>query len=129
MTKKERQQLFEKFGGCCAYCGCELLKGWHADHIKPIRRKFKYDRGKARLVHTGECRHPARETIENCHPACRSCNINKHSMTIEEFRGLLTGFIKSLNRDSTQYKVAKRYGLIQEIEKPVVFFFESFGNK
>ncbi|WP_460916053.1 hypothetical protein, partial [Spirosoma areae] len=33
--------------------------------------------------------------------------------------------VKSLNRDSTQYKIAKRYGFIEEIQKPVVFYFET----
>lgn len=61
-------------------------------------------------------------------PACASCNINKHSMSVEEFRKLVGGFITSLNRDSTQYKIAKRYGFIVEIEKPVVFYFETFPS-
>ena len=126
MTKKDRQTIFEKFGGHCAYCGCILQKGWHADHIKPIRRKFKYDRSKQKLVHTGECRHPKRECADNYFPACASCNINKHSMSIEDFRKLVSGFITSLNRDSVQYRVAKRYGLLEEIEKPVVFYFETY---
>jgi len=47
-------------------------------------------------------------------------------MSIEEFRKLVGGFIKSLNRDSTQYKIAKRYGFIVEVEKKVVFYFETF---
>ena len=129
MTKKERQAIFEKFDGHCAYCGCLLQQGWHADHIKPIRRKFKYDRSKQKLVHTGECRHPKRECVDNYFPACASCNINKHSMSIEDFRKLVSGFITSLNRDSVQYRVAKRYGLLEEIEKPVIFYFERYNSE
>ena len=49
-------------------------------------------------------------------------------MSIEEFRKLVGGFVTSLNRDSTQYKIAKRYGFIVEVEKPVVFYFESYVN-
>ncbi len=45
-------------------------------------------------------------------------------MSLEDFRKLVGGFIKSLNRDSTQYKIAKRYGFVVEVEKPVVFYFE-----
>ncbi len=31
LTKKQREKLRMKFGGRCAYCGCELPeKGWHA---------------------------------------------------------------------------------------------------
>ena len=35
LTKKQRVELRMKFGGRCAYCGCELPeKGWHADHVE-----------------------------------------------------------------------------------------------
>ena len=49
-------------------------------------------------------------------------------MNIEEFRKLIGGFITSLNRDSTQYKIAKRYGFVVEVEKPVLFYFEQEQN-
>lgn len=126
MTKKERQAIFDKFGGHCAYCGCPLQKGWHADHVKPIRRRLTYDHSKQKAVYNGDCRYPRRNCADNYFPACASCNINKHSMSVEDFRKLVGGFIKSLNRDSTQYRIAKRYGLLQEVEKPVVFFFEQY---
>lgn len=114
MTKLQRQLIFDKYSGHCAYCGCELKPGWHVDHLKPIRRHTRKE----------GCRHPKRDCMDNCMPACASCNINKHSMNIEDFRKLVGGFITSLNRDSTQYKIAKRYGFVVEIEKPVVFYFE-----
>ncbi len=35
LTKKQREKLRMKFGGRCAYCGCELPeKGWHAGHVQ-----------------------------------------------------------------------------------------------
>ncbi len=117
MTNKERQLIFEKYNGKCAYCGCMLTRGWHIDHLKPIRRK-KYKRG--------ECRYPQRECSENYMPACASCNINKHAMKLEDFRQLVAGFMKHLNERNTQYKIAKRYGLVIEQEKPVIFHFEQY---
>ena len=126
MNKKERRSVFDKFGGHCAYCGCKLPQGWHKDHVKPIRRKLNYDTGKQKVLSTGKCRYPKRECAENYFPACASCNINKHSLSVDDFRKLINGFITSLNRDSTQYRVARRYGLVQETEKPVVFFFENY---
>lgn len=40
LTKKQREKLRMKFGGRCAYCGCELPeKGWHADHVQAVLRK------------------------------------------------------------------------------------------
>lgn len=38
LTKKQRAELRMKFGGLCAYCGCELGEKWHADHVKPVIR-------------------------------------------------------------------------------------------
>ena len=120
VNKTERQLVFDKYNGRCAYCGCILTKGWHVDHLKPIRRK-KYKKG--------ECRYPQRECIENYMPACASCNINKHAMKLEDFRQLVAGFMKHLNERNTQYKIAKRYGLVVEQEKPVIFYFEQHESK
>ncbi len=50
-------------------------------------------------------------------------------MNLEDFRKLVGGFLKSLNRDSTQYKIAKRYGFVVEVEKPVIFYFETMAEK
>jgi len=44
LTKAQRAVLREKFGGRCAYCGCELPeKGWHADHLEPVMRESEQD--------------------------------------------------------------------------------------
>jgi len=131
--KKDREIIFNKFGGRCAYCGCELQKGWHVDELLPIVRLKNHRRNKDGSPITDKnynyvfditIKYPERLNINNQMPACPSCNINKHSMSLEEFRSLIQNFITSLNRDSTQYKIAKRYGLIKEIIRPVVFYFE-----
>ena len=152
MTKSDREAVRMKYNNRCAYCGCELVKGWHVDELLPVRRNYKWvnghyalpdgtpvrsnsfteeegiDRGikwvESKQVPDG-CMHPERLHIDNQMPACASCNINKHSMSLEEFRAMITGFINSLNQYNTQYKIAKRYGLIQETIKPVVFYFET----
>lgn len=46
MTKKQRQEVYDKFGGRCAYCGCELGKRWHADHLECLHRDSAYDKEK-----------------------------------------------------------------------------------
>lgn len=114
LTKQQRQTLKEKYGGRCAYCGDPLPDRWHADHIQPIVRDWV----------NGGCERPENNTLENLNPSCPSCNIVKSSMSLESFRKVIAGFKKSLNRDSTQYKFAKRYGLIEETEKEVKFYFE-----
>lgn len=77
-----------------------------------------------RNVVTGIFLHPERDYDKNKVPACASCNINKHSMSLESWRKIIEGYIVSLNRDSTQYKIAKRYGLIEEKSIKVKFWFE-----
>lgn len=158
MNKKVRQKIFDKFGGKCAYCGCELTKGWHVDEINPCRRKFKTIRAhyekdgipltskqvyemnlnedetikqlkwvEEKTVLDGYY-NPNNLHINNQNPACASCNINKHSMSLEDFRKQIAGFMKHLNEINTQYKIAKRYGLIQETNIEVKFYFETLGT-
>jgi len=131
MKKKDRELIFNKYGGKCAYCGCELTKGWHVDELEPCRRQYESEkvpgewRWRDRLV---GYTHPERLHIDNQMPACASCNINKHSMSLEDFRSMIAGFMKHLNEINTQYKIAKRYGLVVEVAKPVVFYFETFNQ-
>ena len=115
MTKKERELIFNKYNGKCAYCGCELKKGFHVDHIEPIVRNWL----------NGTCEKPENENLENYNPSCPSCNIQKNSYTLEQFRENIKQFVNSLNKYSTQYKFAKKYGLISENEIEVKFYFET----
>jgi 5-methylcytosine-specific restriction endonuclease McrA len=152
MNKKDRQIIFDKFNGHCAYCGCELEKGWHVDELLPVRRRYKYVEAHWKHKVTGEicysyggvrrniddwirvkskqipdgCEHPENLNIDNQMPACARCNINKHSMSLEEFRSMIEGFMNHLNNLNTQYKMAKKYGLVKEDIKPIVFYFETF---
>ena len=123
-SKKDREIIFNKYGGKCSYCGDPLQKGWHVDELLPVKRNHKYDKDKQKFVWDGTYEHPERLNINNQMPSCPSCNINKHSGSIEEFRSLITGFMKHLNEINTQYKIAKRYGLVKEEINPIVFYFE-----
>jgi hypothetical protein len=116
-NKTTRELVFNKYGGKCAYCGTDLIKGWHVDHFEPMRSNMD-----------GTFMHPERDTLENYNPSCASCNILKSSHSLEYFRQIISGFINSLNLRSTQYKFAKRYGLVSEIEKPVQFYFETINS-
>jgi hypothetical protein len=129
MNNKLREQIFNKFGGRCAYCGEELRKGWHVDHIAAIKRDSKWNMDKKRFEQTGTCRKPEHENIENYNPSCASCNIQKNSYSVEQFRINIQQFVNSLNTNSTQYKFTKRYGLVKEINKEVIFYFETLNQK
>jgi hypothetical protein len=127
MTKKDRQLIFDKYKGKCAYCGCDLQKGWHVDEIEPVRRNHKWNSEKRRyeIDKHNPMMHPERLHIENQNPSCASCNINKHSESLEDFRKAIKGYMKHLNEKSTQYKIAKRYGLVVENDIEVKFHFET----
>lgn len=112
---KLRQRVWNKSGGLCWYCGTALPeKGWHMDHFLPV----------VRHLITGVPEYPERDCEDNLVPACASCNRAKSSMPLESWRKIIKGHIVSLNRDSTQYKIAKRYGLISEPNIEVKFWFE-----
>ena len=115
----KRQKIFDKSGGLCWYCGCELQKGWHADHFLPVVRGVG-DSDNAMSF-------PERDCDENKVPACPQCNRMKSSMNIEQFRFTISYFITSLNEYSTQYKFAKKYGMVKETEIKVKFWFEVNG--
>lgn len=115
MKAKDREMVFNKYDGKCAYCGVVLSKGWHVDHIEPIVRNWK----------DGTCEKPQNERIDNYNPSCASCNIQKNSHTLEQFRENIKNFVLSLNKYNTQYKFAKRYGLVEETNIDVKFYFET----
>lgn len=135
MKKSDRELIRQKFGGRCAYCGCKLQKNWHVDEVEPIQRRIKYKRDiNGHVIHNDKfqpvcetiIQHPERLIIDNQFPSCPSCNMMKKDYSIEGFRCLIQGFIKSLNSYSVQYKLAKKYGLIQETGKEVKFYFETY---
>ena len=123
LTKKQREDLFNKYGGRCAYCGEPLADRWHADHVEPIWRLHEWVRGVG-FKPTGEALRPEKDTPENLLPACPPCNINKGGDSLEAWRESLANSPLTLRRDAPIYKHAVRFGLIQETALPVIFYFE-----
>lgn len=98
MNKSDREKVFNKYNGKCAYCGCELVKGWHVDHKDPIRRLSEYNSDKRRFVNNGNSMYPERDCMDNYMPACASCNINKHSSDLDGFRTWIGKMKSTLSR-------------------------------
>lgn len=122
--------LFNKYGGRCAYCGCDLPPKWHADHIEPVIRdielvkKGRYWERKSKNTHNN----PHLETIENLNPSCIECNIHKSSLPLETFRRMLSDKLTKLERYSKDYRFAVKFGLLTPTPKPVEFYFERLKN-
>lgn len=123
LTKAQRETLRGMFGGVCAYCGKPLGDRWHADHVEAVKRDHRWDREAQKWVLIGQQR-PELDTISNLMPACPPCNIDKHSLSLEEWRGMLERRCQVLRDSYSQYRSMLRFGLVQETKEPVVFFFE-----
>jgi 5-methylcytosine-specific restriction endonuclease McrA len=128
LTKTQRAALREKFGGRCAYCGQPLGDKWHADHIEPIVRNDWFKRVGSSIPPRGPD-YPHRDTLENMNPACPPCNIDKHSLSLESWRGIIERSNEVLARDVSTFRRAVRYGLVALHPKPVVFYFETLQTE
>lgn len=116
LTKGQREELKQLFGGRCAYCGVTLGKVWHADHVEAVYRGYTLG-GKGH-------KHPERDTIANLFPACAPCNLDKSVWSVEKWRVRLQEKLAVLKAHSNPYRHALRFGLVTENQEPVVFWFE-----
>lgn len=154
MKKSDRDKIFQKYGGRCAYCGCDLSgRRWNVDHIEPVNRTTKTVPGYYKHKVTGErvsypkgswwqeydrvpskqvfdkMLNPERDTFENSNPSCHSCNITKGNLSIGEFKNWIQGSCRRLDTSNySSYKFGKRYGLIQETGIEVKFYFETIQS-
>ncbi|QWA09548.1 HNH endonuclease [Sodalis ligni] len=135
LSKKQREELKQKFGGRCAYCGCKLSeKGWHADHVEKVGRILEIDqkaraKGVWKLRATGELMNEHLDTFENLFPACAPCNLFKGGFSLEEFRHEIFAQAERARAYSVNFRTAERFGQIQVTPSPVVFWFERYKAK
>ena len=128
LSKKQRAALREKFGGRCAYCGGELGDRWHADHIEPVVRNDWFKRAGFPAETHRPPDYPERDTLDNMNPACVPCNLDKHSLTLENWRALMQRSNEVLMRDVSTFRRAVRYGLVELKAEPIVFYFETLAQ-
>lgn len=105
VSKKQREQVYKKYNGRCAYCGQKIeYKEMQVDHVKA-----KYLGGK--------------NETENYLPTCRACNFYKSTFDIEAFRKRIETIPERLNKIFV-FKLAIKYGLIEVKDKKVNFLME-----
>lgn len=129
LNKAQRALLKQKFGGHCAYCGIVLTDKWQADHLIPIIRdweRVKQADGSYKTIWL-PCQNPEFDTFDNLMPSCPKCNKDKASMPLEGWRDIIKNKVRLLRNDS-RYDFALRFGLVEEKESKVSFFFETYDN-
>jgi len=122
MNKSKRREVFNKYNGHCAYCGCEItFDNFQVDHVWP--RVFK-----------------GNDSIDNLMPACKECNHYKRALDLEIFRnewlGKLHTRIKRIPKNprsdkGKKYKtymetILKKYGITEDKPFNGKFYFEQF---
>ena len=118
--KINRQEVYNKCNGHCAYCGKDInLKQMQVDHKEPLFRNstdkelkwYKRERGT--------------DDIDNLLPSCARCNRWKSTYTIEQFRDEISQQVRRLNDYNNNYRMSKDYNLIQETNLSVIFYYET----
>ena len=137
MTKKERQKVFEKFDGRCAYTGKPLDDKWQVDHAtsKVMHRFITY----TTMIDYDQLQDKLKDVdnINNLLPAISIVNHYKRGYDIEGFRVRMKGLHKrlaKLPKKTIVERTAKRKKYLLEvaelfdinIDKPFsgVFYFE-----
>ena len=114
LSPKVREAVYYKYDGHCAYCGKELTtKDYQVDHLIPIQRE-----------RFGKYTEQQLERFEYYKPSCRVCNHYKRAHSLETFRRYIEEIPNKLERDNYIYRIGKKYGLLEEHPKKIVFYFE-----
>lgn len=124
MTKAQRNIIYNKFGGKCAYTGKPLADDWQVDHVFPL------------------CSMASNlNDIGNLVPACRIVNHYKRSLHLEGFRKYMLSFHKRLkklpkktnvprtqNRIRYMLEVAELFDITPDKPFSGKFYFELLDN-
>lgn len=114
IPKKVREQVYKMFDGHCAYCGCKIeYKDMQVDHIK------------SHMINKGI------DDISNYYPSCKDCNHFKMCFPIERFRNNIKDTIKTCSKRNQNYlwdRIYRKYGLNENPNKQIVFYFEKIKN-
>jgi 5-methylcytosine-specific restriction endonuclease McrA len=119
LKKIDREQVWLKCSGHCAYCGVEItMKQMQVDHIKPLYRNDNVTTLEVWGVERGT------DDVDNLNPSCPRCNKWKSTYSLETFREIVQTSINRLERDTPNFRLARDYGLLKVTPDSVIFFFE-----
>ncbi len=127
ISKKLRQEIYQKFDGKCAYSGTPLEDDWQVEHIEP---QIHFEIG----VSKGDPHH-----IKNLVPVQRIINHYKRGLSLKDFRNWYLGELherlqklpknpkakRSINRKEYLLKVAAYFNITPDDPFTGKFYFES----
>jgi len=117
MKKINRQLVHEKYDGHCAYCGCDLeFNDMQVDHLVS---RFHFSIGSNKTYTDNDL-----NDMNNLMPSCKVCNKWKSAHTLEHFRDEISYQLRTLNAYSSNFRMAKKYDLLKETPREIVFYFE-----
>ena len=117
ISKKLRQQVFDKCNGHCTYCGCELtFKTMQVDHIESVFNAEYWDKKEVD------------NSIDNLMPACRQCNFYKGTYDLDVFRREMKSLMERVRKPFI-FRLAEKYGMVQELKWDGKFYFEKQEGK
>ena len=119
LSKRVRERVYQKYGGCCAYCGSALdYKNMQVDHYYPQCKARFYARRSKVDVHA--------ET--NLMHTCRRCNHYKRARTPKQFKELMQTLHERLEAIYI-LKVAVDFGIVRLQPFDGRFHFEKVESK
>lgn len=92
----------------CGYCGVDLKKAFHIDHVIPHRNG-------------GGC------MPSNLLACCAPCNLLKNVLSLEQFRREISYQAERAYKYSVNFRTALRFDQVKVERKPIVFYFEKIG--
>jgi 5-methylcytosine-specific restriction endonuclease McrA len=120
--KINRQEVYDKCGGKCGYCGVDIsINKFQVDHI--VSRFFYENNLNEKYGGYTDPNH-----IDNLMPTCSVCNKWKSSHSLEQFRKEISLQLERLNNYNSNYRFAKKYNLINETPHEILFYFEKLIN-
>ena len=128
LSKDKRQQVYNKYGGHCAYCGKEIsLKEMQVDHATAFAQSIyglKESRDKVGKMIADD----SINSIDNLMPSCRQCNFYKGGWDIENLRNRLKDTLSHTCQSSFQVRLALQYGMLTYKEWDGKFYYEKIDN-
>ena len=118
ISKQQREAVFNKYGGRCAYCGCELtLRTMQVDHIKAVYTSSLENNN----VETQD------DSFDNLNPSCRQCNFYKGTLNIEQFRNKIKTTLYETCQSTFQATLAKKLGMMKVTQFDKFYFEKNFN--